>query len=119
MPIWELSEGESAVYQAQLKDENGDIVSSVESLKITLYSIDDPTFPIINFRNNQDINGANGGLIASGVLTLQLGAADNVILDQKRNREIHRMLLQWVWAGGLKQGNHEVTIVVINRTKIT
>src|SRR5690606_30009865 len=96
-----------------LTDELGAVITSgLTTCTLTLY--DKLTGTILNSRSAQSINGANGGVIAAGVLTLTLSNLDNVLISQTRANEEHVALIEYTWASGAKFGKKQVTFTVVN-----
>lgn len=99
-------------------DEAGATISAgVSSCTLTLYEKRSGT--ILNSRNQVNINGANGGTITSGVLTLVLSEVDNVLVSQARRSEEHVALIEYTWASGTRYGKKEITFTVVNQLKVT
>jgi len=96
-----VDQGESCTIVAELKL-GDDAQTSVSTLKLTLYN--ETTNAVINSRNAQNVNGANGGSIdADGILTMNLDAADNPIVDSTLgvgDLENHVARFTWTWTGG-------------------
>jgi hypothetical protein len=122
---FEVTESANAQYTATLKDEQGTIIgpSLLTTLTLTLFSEDSPTKVIINSRDAQDILGTtatpvNGGSVSSsGVLTLNLSAADNAIINTALPRERHLMEFAWTYTSGTKTGRHRARLIVTNLEK--
>ena len=64
-----IQSGESCNLTGTLKSTEGETVSSVSSLTITLY--DKASGTIINSRNSQNVNNVNGGTFSAGVYTIE------------------------------------------------
>ena len=102
-----------------LTDENGDTISTSSPLTactLTLY--DKATGTILNSRDAQSINNANGGTVTSGVLTLELSYLDNALHNANRATEAHVALIEYTWAGGTKYGKKEITFTVRNAEQV-
>lgn len=76
--------------------------SEMQSLTATLFR--ESNGAIINSRDNQDVNGVNGGSFdADNVFTLKLTALDNAVdssLTDEENLEWHVIRLTWTWLDG-------------------
>lgn len=119
-----ILEKASAVVTAKIKDENGISLglsgTGVTSLTLSLYSMSDPSFPIINNRNIQNVlNTNNVTFDSSGNLTWIIQPLDNVILDNELEEETHRAIFEWVYASGTKIGKHILDLKIINLERIT
>jgi hypothetical protein len=95
-----VNDGESCNFSGTLKDTAGTTVSTISSLKLTL--LDETTGAIINSRDNQDVNGANGGTFSAGVFTVEFDGDDTAavgeIADGKSQNRIARMA--WEYSDG-------------------
>ncbi len=114
-----VNEGETSLYTATIKDENGVVVpgSSLNTLTLTLYTLEAGT--IINARNAQNILGVNGGAVdGSGVLTMELNELDNAIIDNALDIEWREMLLEWTYAASTRTGRHPKAYPVRNLSKV-
>ena len=72
-----IQAGESCNLTGTLKDTSGVAVTPA-TLLLTLY--DETSGAIVNSRNGQDVNGANGGTVVDGVYTIELDASDTAIM---------------------------------------
>ena len=76
----------------------------------------------INSRNAQDIKDANGGTVTTaGVLTIELDAADNAIIDGTiavGGEEEHVALLLWTWSDGEDTRTGGIELVFGVRKKV-
>lgn len=96
-----------------VEDDDGNALpaSSLVSLTCTLY--DGASKNILNSRDAQNIKNLNGGAVdARGNFTLQLTAADMVIVDARKPElsEIHVLQIAWTWlslAGATLTGRQE------------
>jgi hypothetical protein len=88
--------------------------ATLTTLKLTLY--EEVTKAIINSRTHQSILGVNGGSVsAGGVLTLNLGALDNVVKRVADGSvETHVALLEYTWDTGTKANLVEIYFPVGN-----
>lgn len=88
------------------------------SLTLTLYDL--ASGNVINSRSGVSIRNTNGGTVtANGVLTLELSANDNVVLNTHKATEQHIALLEWSWSANTRFGKHELVITVENLTRVT
>jgi len=93
--------------------------SQLSTLTLTLYAIID-TLPIINANTDKNVLNANQGTIdAGGLFALTLAPADNAIQALGATNEMHRALLKWTWASGVKAGAFEIDFPVRNLDKLT
>jgi len=114
-----VNEGETSLYTATIKDENGAVIpgSSLDSLTLTLYTLEAQT--IINSRDSQNILGANGGAVdGSGVLTMELNELDNAIINNTLDIEWREMLFKWTYATATRTGRHVKSYAVRNLSKV-
>jgi len=72
--------GESCNLTGTLKGTEGNTITSVTTLKLTLF--DETTGAIINSRDEQDVNGVNGGTFTAGNYVLELDSADTVAVGE-------------------------------------
>lgn len=116
-----VNERSTAKYTSDpLTDENGDVVSGAILTAATLTFYDQKTGIIINSRNQQNVNQANGVAIANtGVVTWTLDPADNIILNDRLSQEIHVAVFDLRWDGGAKRAVHEFRVAVNNIGKVT
>ena len=95
-----INSGESCNLSGTLKDTAGATITSISTLKLTLF--DESSGAIINSRKNQDVNGANGGTFSSGTFTIELDGSDTTavgdIEDTKTQNRIAR--IQWSYSDG-------------------
>jgi hypothetical protein len=70
---------------------------AVATFTLTLY--DELTLKVINSRNDQDIQGANGTTIAANVATVRLQPADNVLVGTSES-EWHIARIDFTWPDG-------------------
>lgn len=103
-----------------LTDEDGAVVagSILSSATLTLY--DQRTGAILNSRNQQNVNQANGVSISdAGVVSWLLVPADNAIVNTKLPQEVHVAVFDFRWDAGTSRAVHEVKILVNNIGKVT
>ncbi len=95
-----INSGESCNLSGTLKDTAGATITSISTLKLTLF--DESSGAIINSRKNQDVNGANGGTFSSGTFTIELDGSDTTavgdIEETKTQNRIAR--IQWSYSDG-------------------
>ncbi len=95
-----INSGESCNLSGTLKDTAGATITSISTLKLTLF--DESSGAIINSRKNQNVNGANGGTFSSGTFTIELDGSDTTavgdIEDTKTQNRIAR--IQWSYSDG-------------------
>lgn len=106
-----VPESGSAALSAVLRDEAGDPVpgSSLSGCTLTLF--DRVTQAIINSRTASNVQG---DVDEDGLLTVDLTPDDNPIVTSGRPEEWHVARIRYQWAGGDKQGFHEVHFPVAN-----
>ena len=112
---FEVTEQSTASVSGIFKDELNAVIGSGDMTTLigTLY--EEVTEVVINSRDEQDMLNANGATLdGSGNFTLQLDPADNAILVDANEYEIHVLLLEWTYASGAKGGNAEVSVYVKN-----
>jgi hypothetical protein len=118
-----VDEKSSCTYTATLKDRSGVVIplADITALTFSLYSLEDPTRAAINSRTAQSILNVNGGTMhaTSGLLTIEIGPADNVIVDSSLAQERHLAEVRWTYNGGNSIGSTTFMIVVSNLTKVT
>lgn len=99
-----VDQGESFNLLVTLRTPAGNIInaSMVDTLTATLYNKD--TSGIINSRNNINVKNANGGTVdGSGILTMRLDPADNVIISGSLavgQLERHVIKFKFTWNDG-------------------
>lgn len=115
-------EGTSAVFSCVLVDENEAPIDSydIETLTVTLYSLDDKTFPVINNRDAVDADNVNGGTLATGgAFSFRLTPDDNAILDDSLQQERHMLRIDFTYDNGDGVGVSFQKIVVVNTEATT
>jgi len=118
----EIPEGASADGSALLKDQAGNPITQVmiDSLVGTLF--DEKSGDILNGRDHVDVFTAfDGEVSGSGELTLKLTGADNAIVDDTRDVEMHVLLLEWTWTDPdavTRDGKAEIAFLVRNLAKV-
>jgi hypothetical protein len=103
-----------------LTDENGDVVAGSTLSAATLTFYDLKTGTIINSRNAQNVNQANGVTIAdTGVVTWLMPPADNPIINDKATQETHVAVFDFRWDAGASRAVHEFRVLVNNIGKLS
>jgi len=98
-PIYEES---SAVFSGEVVDEDGELVTSLDTLKVTIF--DKKTLNIINGRDQQSILNENGGTFSAGDLSFVLSRLDTVVYDQTREYEDHIVRFDFTYNEGSRTG---------------
>lgn len=117
-----VTEGNSVIYTAILKDAAGVVLplASIDSITLTLYDV--ATGTIINSRTAQDVLNTNQVTIhaTSGLLTWSALPADMAIVGtpDAGDVETHVALFECVYST-TKGLNHEVTIYVQQLTNVS
>jgi hypothetical protein len=116
-----INERTTAKYTSDpLLDETGAVVagSTISTATLTLY--DQRSKAILNSRNEQNVNQANGVAISeAGVVTWDLTPADNIIVDDCCATEIHVAVFDFRWDAGASRCLHEFKIAVTNIGMVT
>lgn len=111
-----INERTTAKYTSDpLLDEEGSVVAGSIMTTATLTLYDDRTKTVINSRNQQNVNNANGVTISdAGIVTWVMTPADNAIVNDKLPSEIHVAVFDFRWDGGVSRAVHEVKFLVTN-----
>lgn len=118
-----IPERVTAVYAAQLVDENAANIAlaALTTLTLTLYDV--ASLTTLNSREGQNVLNANNVVVsATGGLTWTMQPADNAIVDTDLaagEYERHVALWTWTYASGTKTGRYETTIEVQQLDKVT
>lgn len=118
----QVYEGVTSKFSCVLVDEDEAPIDSadIDTLTVTLYSLDDPTFPVINNRNAVNVKGANGGVLGtSGAFSWQMTAADNAILNPALDQERHMLRIDWTYDSGDGVGVSFQKILVKNTETVS
>lgn len=112
-------EGSTPQFQLTLVDELGVALTPGTASAITASLIDARTEAVVNSRDQQDVNGVNGGQLAAsgGLFTLQFSIADMAILDSASTYETRKLVLDWTYASATKRGGFTFVFRVANRFK--
>ena len=103
-----------------LTDEDDVVVagSILSTATLTLY--DERTGNILNSRDAQNVNQANGVTISDlGVVSWLLVPADNAIVDQRVPSEVHVAVFDLRWDAGASRCVHEVKFLINNVGTVT
>ena len=98
-----ILEGSTPTISGTLTDKAGAAIplASLLTLKLTLYSMSDSSFPIINSRDAQDVKNANRVIVGdNGELSWNLDSVDSSILNQALGHETHRAIFAWTYDEG-------------------
>ena len=118
-----VAEQSSLQITATLLDETGAAVplAGLSTLTLTLYNRDSATQEIINSVSAVSILNAGRGTVhaTSGLLTIALVPADNIIIDTTQDLEWHRALIQGTYGGGTKAVKQEIDFQVRNLSKVS
>lgn len=115
-------EGVTSRFSCVLVDEDEVPIDSadIDTLTVTLYSLDDPTFPVVNSRNATNVLDVNGGILGTGgAFSWLMTAADNVVLNQKLSFERHMLRIDFTYNQGDGVGVSFQKIVVENTSTVT
>jgi hypothetical protein len=113
-----VPEGTSARLTAVFRDDAGDPIglSRFETLTLTLY--DRASEAVINGHDKQDVLNANGGVLdEAGLVVMDLGVSDNVILNAEVKAEQHVALFEYQYDSG-RRGKSELAFLVGNLTLV-
>ena len=115
MSTFLTEEDSTSTYRAKLVDENDVPIpgSDITSITVTLY--DDTSKDIINSRDKSTVGLS---VDSNGQLVWLMTKEDNPILEDNFYEEKHRSLFEFTWAGGARNGEHEVSIRVRNFEKV-
>lgn len=112
-----VAEATTAQYKGQLVDETGANIAKASLVALTLSIINIADDSIINQMSQVDIlDKSRGAVSATGMVTITLEVADNVVVDSSKQLEAHLLFIEWTYGNnGSKAGNHEVEFQVYNR----
>jgi hypothetical protein len=116
-----INERSTAKYTTDaLLDEDGAVVPAASLTTATLTLYDLTTGTILNSRSSQNILNANNVTItAGGVLSWVLQPADNAIVNDRPDQEIHVAVFDLRWDAGVSRCVHEVRFLINNIDKVT
>lgn len=115
----EIAEKTTVKLGGSVKDEGGNLLGSGALTTLTLTLYDKASGSIINNRSAQDVLNQNGVTVdGSGAFTFTMTPADNPILNDTLEKEIHVALFQWTWAVGAKAGKYEIYLTIKNLAKV-
>jgi len=118
----EILEQTTPVITATVRDEAGVAISGVNltTLTLTLYSRNDPSYPIINTRDAQDVLNVNNVTVdANGLLTWALQSGDTTMYDESLDIETHRAVFEWTYNAGARNGKYMIDMPIRNLAKVT
>lgn len=111
-------ENSTVKYTAQIQDEAGVGIPAASLTTLVLTHYNKASGAIIAGRDHQSVLNANGVTVdTSGNLVWTMLPADNPVLDQTLDNELHVALFEWTYAS-TKAGKHEVRFTVRNLTKV-
>lgn len=91
--------------------------ADITEAKLTLR--DRRTGTVINGRDAQDVNDANGGSLIDGALILELGPDDNVLAwPDEVSQEVHIAYLEWKADPGGVQEKAKIPFVVVDLGRV-
>ena len=116
-----INERTTAKYTSDpLLDEDGVTVAGSVLSTATLTLYDEKTKTILNSRNAQNVNQANGVTISdAGVVAWTMTPADNAIVNDKLPSEVHVAVFDFRWDAGVSRAMHEVKFLVKNLSMVT
>lgn len=115
-------EGVSASFSCVLVDENEVPIDSsdIDTLSVTIYSLDNKAFPVINGRNAIDAKNVNGGVLGTGgAFSFRLTPSDNVILDDSLKQERHMLRIDFTYDNGDGVGVSFQKLIVVNTESVS
>lgn len=117
-----VNEGGTFLYTGTLKDENGVAISPSDLASLTLTLYDQDTGAIINGRNGQNILNQNNWTLTSASsnnLSWDTPSADNPIVDNTKETEVHIALIKWTYGpGAIYEGVKVIGIRVVNIVRV-
>ncbi len=119
-----IMEGTTPKITATVQDEDGTAIpaSSLDTLTLTLYNLDDTDNTIINSRSAQDVLNANNVTVSSlGALVWSVQEEDTIIVgtDTSDITERHRAVFTWTYNSTTKTGTHVIDMAIRNLVKVT
>lgn len=115
----EIAEKATALLSGIVEDEAGNPLGSGSLTTLTLTLYDKVSGSIINNRTAQNALNQNGVTVdGSGGLVFTMTPADNPILNDTLEKEVHVALFEWTWSGGAKAGKYEIYLTIKNLAKV-
>lgn len=115
-----ILEKSTAKVTTTVLDEDGVAIpgTSLDTLILTFFNIDDSNNTVINSRDGQNVLNANNVTVdSSGNLIWLMQVLDNIIVASTGKTERHRAVFEWTYSSGTKTGKHIVEVSVINLVK--
>ena len=110
-----VDEGNSVSLTVTLHDAQDNVVDAAAVATFTLTLFNDSSEPtILNSRNAQNIQNANGCTIAGGVATVRLDALDNVLGGAADEFHIARIAFTWNDGTTTRAGAEDYRFKVLN-----
>lgn len=116
LQILQVDELCSKTFVFTLTDESGAVIplANLSTAQLTLYDLEtrdpagSPATGVINSRDLQDVKNANNVTIhaTNGTVTWSMQPADNPIVTDRRQVEIHRAEFRFVTTGGAEVNRH-------------
>lgn len=111
-----INEGTAAEYEAeQLLDQSGNLITNAAGANMTAIIFDRDTEQVI--MASKSVLNTNGGVFSAGKFTLTITAADNPVLNQRKEFEDHILKINWVFPGSV-EGNHSVILRIRNLRRV-
>jgi len=117
MAFMSVNELSTSKYTVTISDEDGDLITSLDSLELTFCTTVLATE--INGRTDQDILNANNVVFSGGTITWSMQQADNAIIDGLVNPEAHLATFDAKWNSGTARKTWTADFLVKNLAKIT
>lgn len=123
LPVQEIKEQTSGIYEGQITDLDGSTalpLASISTITLSVYVIDrDGVTRYINSRQAQDVKNLNDVTIsATGALVWSIQTADTRISDGTLPFEDHHILFEWTDTSG-NQGKRRRLLRVRNLNAVT
>lgn len=117
--IFNFDELTTPLYQLTLLDDEGAVITDVDSLVLTFY--DRESGDAINSRNEQDALNANDVVFSGGVISWRLQLDDTIVIDAGNEHELRIALWEWTYspAGETLSGKHVARMRVRNLEKVS
>lgn len=118
-----VNEGSTFEWTGTMKDENGLALAPTDLASLTCTLYDEDTGQIINSRNSQNVLNANNFTLSSASsanISWDSPMADNPIIDDAKETEVHIALIRWTYGTGAAfGGSKEIAIRVVNLVRVT